>query len=69
MGKRKHTRVVETTYYMPNPQEVGQVKLPELQKQIITLYSLHNFHHYSKNKLKPYVQKVIKEFHAEFRPG
>lgn len=58
MGERKNNRGVETKYYVTNPQECGKVKVPELQRHVVTMYGLQNFHHHFEE-----------EYQAGCRPG
>jgi hypothetical protein len=66
MGERKIARGVETKYYVPNPQEGGQIKLQNYIGMLLLCSAYRTCTTIPKNKLEPYIEK---DYQAEFRQG
>jgi hypothetical protein len=62
MGERKKTRGLETKYYMPNPYEGGQIKLPELRGISLLCTAYKIFTTILRNKVESYAEKVTGEY-------
>jgi len=57
MGERKIVRGVETKYYVPTPQEGGQIKLPNYRGMLLLCTAYRTCTTILKNKLQPYIEK------------